>query len=104
MASGDRETLMLGHTEERGNLGDGFDFINILFQENPDSLSEQKVNDVSTGLQISPQLRLKAPFLGAGMSIGSIGPGTWRARVLASRTLGDPNGHRRRRIPHFFHP
>jgi hypothetical protein len=31
MASGDRETLLLSHTEERGNLGDGFDFINVLF-------------------------------------------------------------------------
>ncbi len=26
--------------------------------------------------------------MGAGMSVGSIGPGTWRARVVASRTLG----------------
>jgi glutamate synthase domain-containing protein 2/glutamate synthase domain-containing protein 3/ferredoxin/glutamate synthase domain-containing protein 1 len=88
MASGDRETLMLGHTEERGNLGDGFDFIHVRFHENPDTLLEEKLDRVSTGLQISPQLRLKAPFIGAGMSVGSIGPGTWRARVLATRTLG----------------
>ena len=88
MASGDRETLLLGHTEERGNLGDGFDFIHVQFQQNPDTLSEEKLNEISTGLQISPQLRLKAPFIGAGMSVGSIGPGTWRARVLATRALG----------------
>jgi glutamate synthase domain-containing protein 2/FAD/FMN-containing dehydrogenase/ferredoxin len=88
MASGDRETLLLGHTEERGNLGDGFDFIHVQFQENPDTLLEEKLDEVSTGLQISPQLRLKAPFIGAGMSVGSIGPGTWRARVLATRALG----------------
>ncbi len=88
MASGDRETLLLGHTEERGNLGDGFDFIQIRFQENPDTLPEERLDDVSTGLQISPQLRLKTPFIGAGMSVGSIGPGTWRARVLATRSLG----------------
>jgi glutamate synthase domain-containing protein 2/glutamate synthase domain-containing protein 3/glutamate synthase domain-containing protein 1 len=88
MASGDRETLLLGHTEERGNLGDGFDFIHVQFQENPDTLPEERLDEVSTGLQISPQLRLKAPFIGAGMSVGSIGPGTWRARVLATRALG----------------
>jgi glutamate synthase domain-containing protein 2/FAD/FMN-containing dehydrogenase/glutamate synthase domain-containing protein 3/ferredoxin len=88
MASGDRETLLLGHTEERGNLGDGFDFIHVRFQENPDALPEERLDRVSTGLQISPQLRLKAPFIGAGMSVGSIGPGTWRARVLATRALG----------------
>jgi glutamate synthase domain-containing protein 2/FAD/FMN-containing dehydrogenase/glutamate synthase domain-containing protein 3/ferredoxin/glutamate synthase domain-containing protein 1 len=88
MASGDRETLLLGHTEERGNLGDGFDFIHVRFQQNPDTVPEKELDEVSTGLQISTQLRLKAPFIGAGMSIGSIGPGTWRARVLATRTLG----------------
>jgi glutamate synthase domain-containing protein 2/FAD/FMN-containing dehydrogenase/ferredoxin/glutamate synthase domain-containing protein 3 len=87
MASGNTETLLLGHTEERGNLGDGFDFINLLFQQNPDTLPEEKLDRVSTGLQINPQLRLKAPLIGAGMSVGSIGPGTWRARVLASRAL-----------------
>jgi glutamate synthase domain-containing protein 2/FAD/FMN-containing dehydrogenase/glutamate synthase domain-containing protein 3/ferredoxin len=88
MASGDRETLLLGRTEERGNLGDGFDFIHVRFQENPDALPEERLDGVSSGLQISPQLRLKAPFIGAGMSVGSIGPGTWRARVLATRALG----------------
>ncbi|MFB3884196.1 MAG: glutamate synthase-related protein [Thermodesulfobacteriota bacterium] len=87
MASGDRDTLLLGRTEERGNLGDGFDFINVLFQDNPDRVPEEKLDEVSTGLQIAPQLKLKAPFVGAGMSVGSIGPGTWRARVLASRAL-----------------
>jgi glutamate synthase domain-containing protein 2/FAD/FMN-containing dehydrogenase/ferredoxin len=88
MASGDRETFLLGHAEERGNLGDGFDFINVRFQHNPDTLSDVRVDDVYTGLQISSELRLKAPFIGAGMSVGSIGPGTWRARVLATRALG----------------
>ena len=88
MASGDRETLLLGRTEERGNLGDGFDFIHVQFQQNPDTLPEGKLDEVSTALQIAPQLRLKAPFIGAGMSVGSIGPGTWRARVLATRALG----------------
>ncbi|MGD0917868.1 MAG: glutamate synthase-related protein [Thermodesulfobacteriota bacterium] len=88
MASGDRETLLLGHTEERGNLGDGFDFINVQFQQNPDTIPEGKLDEVSTALQIAPSLRLKSPFIGAGMSVGSIGPGTWRARVLASRALG----------------
>ncbi|HXX35580.1 MAG TPA: glutamate synthase-related protein [Thermodesulfobacteriota bacterium] len=87
MAGGDRETLLLGHTEERGNLGDGFDFIQVKFQQNPDTISEGKLQEVSAALQIAPQLRLKAPFLGAGMSVGSIGPGTWRARVLATRAL-----------------
>ncbi len=88
MASGDREMLLLGHTEERGNLGDGFDFIHVQFQQNPDTIPEGKLDEVSTALQIAPQLRLKAPFIGAGMSVGSIGPGTWRARVLATRALG----------------
>ena len=88
MASGDRETLLLSHTEERGNLGDGFDFIHVQFQQNPDTILEKKLDEVSTSLKITPQLRLKAPFIGAGMSVGSIGPGTWRARVLATRALG----------------
>jgi glutamate synthase domain-containing protein 2/FAD/FMN-containing dehydrogenase/glutamate synthase domain-containing protein 3/ferredoxin len=88
MASGDRETLLLSHTEERGNLGDGFDDINVRFQYNPDTLPDESLEKVSSGLQISSDLRLKAPFIGAGMSIGSIGPGTWRARVMATRVLG----------------
>ncbi len=88
MASGDRKTLFLNQTEERGNLGDGFDFIHIQFQQNPDTLPDERLEEVSTGLQISPQLRLKSPFIGAGMSVGSVGPGTWRARVLATRALG----------------
>jgi glutamate synthase domain-containing protein 2/glutamate synthase domain-containing protein 3 len=88
MASGNPETLLLGHTEERGNLGDGFDFIQVLFKHNPDTLPENLIDQVSTGLRINPELRLKAPFIGAGMSVGSIGPGTWRARVLATRALG----------------
>ena len=88
MASGDQETLLLSHTEERGNLGDGFDNINVLFQNNPDSIPEERLDEVSTGLRLSPELRVRTPFMGAGMSVGSIGPGTWRARVLASRALG----------------
>jgi glutamate synthase domain-containing protein 2/FAD/FMN-containing dehydrogenase/ferredoxin/glutamate synthase domain-containing protein 1/glutamate synthase domain-containing protein 3 len=88
MASGDPETFALSHTEERGNLGDGFDNIDVLFQSNPDRVPEERLDDVSTGLRLSPELRLRAPFMGAGMSVGSIGPGTWRSRVLASRTLG----------------
>jgi glutamate synthase domain-containing protein 2/glutamate synthase domain-containing protein 3/glutamate synthase domain-containing protein 1 len=88
MASGDQETLLLSCTEERGNLGDGFDKINVLFQNNPDSIPQERLNEVSTGLRLSPELRVRTPFMGAGMSVGSIGPGTWRARVLASRALG----------------
>jgi glutamate synthase domain-containing protein 2/FAD/FMN-containing dehydrogenase/ferredoxin/glutamate synthase domain-containing protein 1 len=88
MASGDPETLLVSHAEERGNLGDGFDNINVLFQNNPDSIPEERLDEVSTALRLSPELRVRTPFMGAGMSVGSIGPGTWRARVLASRTLG----------------
>jgi glutamate synthase domain-containing protein 2/FAD/FMN-containing dehydrogenase/ferredoxin/glutamate synthase domain-containing protein 3 len=87
MASGNPKTFLLSQTEERGNLGDGFDDIKVLFKENPDSISEEKLDEVSTGLQITPQLKLKTPFIGAGMSMGSIGPGTWRARVLATKAL-----------------
>ena len=65
MASGNPETLLLGHTEERGNLGDGFDFIQVLFKHNPDTLPENLIDQVSTGLRINPELRLKAPFIGA---------------------------------------
>ena len=88
MASGNPETLLLSHVEERGNLGDGFDFIQVQFRQNPDTLPDEKLDEISTGLQISPHLKLRTPFIGAGMSMGSIGPGTWRARVLATRTLG----------------
>jgi glutamate synthase domain-containing protein 2/FAD/FMN-containing dehydrogenase/ferredoxin/glutamate synthase domain-containing protein 3 len=88
MASGDPKTLLLSHAEECGNLGDGFDSIKVLFQENPDNLPSERLDEVSTSLQISSDLKLKSPFVGAGMSMGSIGPGTWRARVLATRALG----------------
>ncbi len=88
MASGDPKTLVLSHAEERGNLGDGFDNINVLFQNNPDRVPEERLDEVSTSLRLSSELRLRTPFMGAGMSVGSIGPGTWRARVLASRTIG----------------
>jgi glutamate synthase domain-containing protein 2/FAD/FMN-containing dehydrogenase/ferredoxin/glutamate synthase domain-containing protein 3 len=87
MASGEQGTLLLAHTEERGNLGDGVDDIHVRFQHNPDRLADDKLDEVATGLLLSPELRLKGPFIGAGMSVGSIGPGTWRARVLATRTL-----------------
>jgi FAD/FMN-containing dehydrogenase/ferredoxin len=87
MASGDRKTFFLAHAEERGNLGDGFDDIQVRFQEDPDRIPAERLDQVSTSLQLTPELQLKAPFIGAGMSVGSIGPGTWRARVLATRTL-----------------
>ncbi len=87
MAGGDLRTLYLSHAEERGNLGDGFDSINLLFLQNPDTIPEDKLNHISSGLYLSQNLKLQTAFLGAGMSIGSIGPGTWRARVLATRAL-----------------
>ena len=87
MAAGGREVLLLSHTEERGNLGDGFDDIHLRFQQNPDRIADDRLDHVSTGLQLSPALSLKTPFIGAGMSVGSIGPGTWRSRVVATRTL-----------------
>ena len=88
MASGDRQALLLAHTEERGNLGDGFDAMNVRFQQNPDNIPGERLEEVSTALQISPELRIRGPFIGAGMSVGSIGSETWRARVLATRALG----------------
>ena len=87
MAGGDRETLLLKNTESCGKLGDGFDAMKIRFDQEPDAIPEERLEDVSTALQLTPGLRLKTPFIGAGMSIGSIGPGTWRARVLATRAL-----------------
>jgi glutamate synthase domain-containing protein 2/glutamate synthase domain-containing protein 3/ferredoxin len=87
MAGGDRETLFLNNTESCGKLGDGFDAMKIRFNQAPDDIPEERLDDVSTALQLTPGLRLKTPFIGAGMSIGSIGPGTWRARVLATRAL-----------------
>ena len=88
MAGGDREHLLLSHTQERGHLGDGFDDIRVQFVQNPDRIPDERLDEVSTGLQLPSELRLKSPFIGAGMSVGSIGPGTWRARVLATRSLG----------------
>ncbi len=88
MAAGDRQALLLANTEERGELGDGFDDVNILFSQDPDGIPEKTLDEVITALQISPELQLCSPFIGAGMSVGSIGPGTWRARVLATRAFG----------------
>ncbi|MDP3017016.1 MAG: glutamate synthase-related protein, partial [Deltaproteobacteria bacterium] len=59
----------------------------IQFNQDPDDIPEKRADEVSTALQLSPGLRLKTPLIGAGMSIGSIGPGTWRARALATRAL-----------------
>jgi glutamate synthase domain-containing protein 2/FAD/FMN-containing dehydrogenase/glutamate synthase domain-containing protein 3/ferredoxin len=87
MAGGDGETFFLKNTEPCGKLGDGFDAMKIRFIQDPDDIPEERVDEVSTALQLTPGLRLKTPFIGAGMSIGSIGPGTWRARVLATRAL-----------------
>ena len=44
MASGDPKTFLLSQAEERGNLGDGFDDITILFKDDPDSLSEERLD------------------------------------------------------------
>ncbi len=87
MAAGDLKTLFLKNVESSGNLGDGFDAIHLRFQRDPDEIPEEKLDEVSTALQLAPSLRLKTPLVGAGMSVGSIGPGTWRARVLATRAL-----------------
>lgn len=87
MAAGDPNTFFLNKVKSNGNLGDGFDAIGICFKRDPDSIPEEELEEISTALQLSPSLRLKTPLLGAGMSVGSIGPGTWRARVLATRTL-----------------
>ena len=87
MAAGDQETLLLKNTESSGNLGDGFDVIGLRFNRNPDEVPEERLDEVSTALQLAPSLRLQTPLVGAGMSVGSIGPGTWRARVLATRAL-----------------
>jgi glutamate synthase domain-containing protein 2/FAD/FMN-containing dehydrogenase/ferredoxin len=87
MASGDARTLLLAHAEERGNLGDGFDSIQVLFPADPDAIAEERLDEVETALQLAPDLRLRSPLMGGGMSIGSIGPGTWRARVMATRAL-----------------
>jgi glutamate synthase domain-containing protein 2/ferredoxin/glutamate synthase domain-containing protein 3 len=87
MAGGDAQTLLLAHAEERGNLGDGFDSIQVLFRADPDSIAEEELNEVETALQLAPELRLRSPLMGGGMSIGSIGPGTWRARVMATRVM-----------------
>ena len=87
MASGDAQTLQLARAEERGNLGDGFDSIRVLFPADPDATAEEKLDEVETALQLAPELRLRSPLMGGGMSIGSIGPGTWRARVMATRAL-----------------
>src|SRR4030043_426680 len=87
MAGGDRETLLLKNTEPCGNLGDGFDAMRIRFNRDPDDIPEERLEDVSTALQLTPGLRLKTPLIGAGMSIGSIGPGIWPARVRATRAL-----------------
>jgi len=87
MASGDSQTLLLGCVEERGNLGDGFDDMRIRFSTDPDQVDEDSLEDISTSLHLADSLTLRTPLLGAGMSVGSIGPGTWRARVLATRAL-----------------
>lgn len=88
MASGDPKTLLLKNVEECGNLGDGFDAVRIRFQEDPDQIPDDRLDQVSTSLQLTADLKLKGPFMGAGMSVGSIGPGTWRARVLATKVMG----------------
>ena len=87
MASGDAETLLLAHAEERGNLGDGFDSIQVLFRRTPTPPPRRSLMKWRRPCSSLRNCRLRSPLMGGGMSIGSIGPGTWRARVMATRTL-----------------
>jgi len=92
MASGDAQTLLLARAEERGNLGDGFDSIRVLFPTDPDAIAEEKLDEVETALQLAPDLRLRSPLMGGGMSIapsarGLGAPALWPRALWGRRWI-----------------
>lgn len=88
MAAGDPKMFYLKNVKGTGLLGDGFDVMRILYQRDPDIISDEELNDISTALPLDKGLILEAPWMFGGKSVGSIGLDTWRAHVIASRKLG----------------
>ncbi|GAB4367906.1 MAG: hypothetical protein Kow0042_08790 [Calditrichia bacterium] len=88
MASGDPNTFYLRNVKSTGLLGDGFDVMKILYQRNPDVISENELDQIQTALPVDKDLILSAPWMFGGKSVGSIGLDTWLAHVIAARELG----------------
>ncbi|MGH1365119.1 MAG: glutamate synthase-related protein [Calditrichia bacterium] len=88
MAAGDPEMGYLKNVKATGLLGDGFDVMKILYQQDPDNIPEEELNHISTALPLDKDLVLSAPWMFGGKSVGSIGLDTWRSHVIASRELG----------------
>ena len=88
MASGDMSMINLKHVQATGNLGDGFDVMGLRYSRNPADLHDEELDMVRTGVYPGKNLNLKAPWMFGGKSVGSVGLDTWRAQVVAARTLG----------------
>ena len=86
--SGDLSMVNLKNVRSTGNLGDGFDVMKLRYNREPEDIPEEELNSVSTALYLGKNLTLKAPWMFGGKSVGSVGLDTWRAQVIASRTLG----------------
>ncbi|HRX51425.1 MAG TPA: glutamate synthase-related protein [Candidatus Krumholzibacteria bacterium] len=88
MAAGDMAMTRLGEVRATGLLGDGLDVMKILYRRDPDNIPDAELDGVSTALRLHSNLVLRAPWMFGGKSVGSVGLDTWRAHVIASRTLG----------------
>ncbi len=88
MAAGDPAMFKLKNVKGDGLLGDGFDVMKILYQQDPDIIPDAELDKISTALPLDKDLVLQAPWMLGGKSVGSIGLDSWRAHVIASRALG----------------
>ncbi|NIR50627.1 hypothetical protein GWN15_19945, partial [candidate division KSB1 bacterium] len=88
MAAGDANMQFLKNVKATGLLGDGFDVMKILYQQDPDMIPEKELEDIQTAVYLDKDLVLRAPWTFGGKSVGSIGLDTWRSHVLAARELG----------------
>ncbi len=88
MAKGDPAMFYLKGVKSTGLLGDGFDVMKILYQRDPDLISDSELDRVSTAVSLDKDLILRAPWMFGGKSVGSVGLDTWQAHVIASRELG----------------
>ena len=88
MSSGDPSMFYLKNVNSTGLLGDGFDVMKILYQRDPDMISEVELDEVQTVIPLDKDVLLNAPWMLGGKSVGSIGLDTWLAHVIAARELG----------------
>lgn len=82
-----------GRRYEIGDSRGGFDCLSFNFpKEDPEARSGRAGEPISTGLELNrrtgPQVRIKVPFYGGGMSFGSVSLAVMLARAKAAKACG----------------